>query len=215
MLTELQTIFLTCLLGPEDKNSFRKFRQRERARERRQKDPEADREKVRKWRKDNREKVLALGREASRKWQREHPELVRVQQKAYREKSPKKIRTEASRLKIREYMAIRRLIPEVRLAHGYRETVRGALKRSIAGKAAKTFHLVGCSSSELMAHLESQFKPGMTWENYGPVWHVDHIKPCAKFDLTDPEQQRICFCWENLQPLFAAENIAKGSKYVG
>jgi hypothetical protein len=54
----------------------------------------------------------------------------------------------------------------------------------------------------------------MTWENYGPVWHVDHIRPCASFDLTDPAQQRECFHFSNLQPLFAAENLAKGDKIL-
>lgn len=52
----------------------------------------------------------------------------------------------------------------------------------------------------------------MTWENYGPVWHVDHIRPCASFDLQDPAQQRECFNFKNLQPLFAKENLKKGDR---
>ena len=61
-------------------------------------------------------------------------------------------------------------------------------------------------------HLEAQFKPGMTWDNYGlKGWHVDHIRPCASFDLRDPEQQRRCFHYTNLQPLWAEENLKKGS----
>lgn len=71
--------------------------------------------------------------------------------------------------------------------------------------------LIGCPMVWLEAHLESLFAPCMTWGNHGKVWHIDHIKPCAKFDLTDPEQQRICFHWTNLQPLFAADNIRKGA----
>jgi hypothetical protein len=68
--------------------------------------------------------------------------------------------------------------------------------------------------AEFKIYLQGQFRPGMTWENYGPVWHIDHIRPCASFDSTDPEQQKICFHWMNLQPLFAAENCAKKDKYV-
>ena len=63
-----------------------------------------------------------------------------------------------------------------------------------------------------MKYIEAQFKPGMTWERYGE-WHVDHIRPCASFDLTDPKQQKICFHYSNLQPLWAADNIKKGAKW--
>jgi hypothetical protein len=72
---------------------------------------------------------------------------------------------------------------------------------------------IGCALAELSAHLEKQFKNGMTWQNYGQ-WHIDHIIPCAKFDLTDSEQQRKCFHFSNLQPLWAIENIVKSNKLV-
>lgn len=55
----------------------------------------------------------------------------------------------------------------------------------------------------------------MSWENYGFYgWHIDHIKPCSKFDLTDPKQQEQCFHYSNLQPLWAIENFKKSDKYV-
>ena len=52
----------------------------------------------------------------------------------------------------------------------------------------------------------------MTKENHGK-WHVDHIIPCASFDLTKPEQQAKCFHYTNLQPLWAKDNAKKGAKY--
>ena len=70
--------------------------------------------------------------------------------------------------------------------------------------------LVGCDIDTLCLHLESQFQKGMEWINYGE-WHVDHIKPCASFDLSDPKQQQECFHYTNLQPLWAADNLAKAS----
>lgn len=82
-------------------------------------------------------------------------------------------------------------------------------------KSHRTHEYIGCSFKELRLHLEKKFRPGMTWENYGPVWHVDHIRPCASFDLTDMEQQRACFHYSNLQPLFKEENIKKGAKWSG
>jgi len=81
-------------------------------------------------------------------------------------------------------------------------------------KAATTMKLVGCAIDELMLHLQNQFREGMSWNNYGPIWHIDHIRPCASFDLTDPEQQKVCFHFSNLQPLFGEENLKKGKKYV-
>ncbi len=81
-------------------------------------------------------------------------------------------------------------------------------------KSASTMQLIGCTVGELMLYLETQFTDGMSWDNYGR-WHVDHIKPCAVFDLTDPAQQKECFHYSNLQPLWAKENIAKGAKYAG
>ena len=71
-----------------------------------------------------------------------------------------------------------------------------------ARKAARTMELIGCTIAEVRTHLESKFLPGMTWENCGRNgWHIDHHKPCKRFDLTDPEQQRLCFHFTNLKPL--------------
>lgn len=74
------------------------------------------------------------------------------------------------------------------------------------------FSRLGYTAEELAAHLEARFRPGMTWANYGR-WHVDHIRPCASFDLTDPTEFKRCWSLDNLQPLWAADNIAKGAKY--
>jgi len=75
--------------------------------------------------------------------------------------------------------------------------------------------LIGCSSEFLRFYLESKFKAGMTWDNYGlSGWHVDHIRPCSSFDLTRPDEQRLCFHFLNLQPLWASENLRKGDSFT-
>jgi len=102
--------------------------------------------------------------------------------------------------------------PEYNLINNLRCRIYVALKG--ANKSDTTKSLLGCSVAELKLHLSAQFKPGMTWENYGPVWHVDHIKPCAKFDLSRSDEQKKCFHFSNLQPLFAVENIRKGAAYL-
>jgi len=70
--------------------------------------------------------------------------------------------------------------------------------------------LVGCTSEDIRSWIENQFKPGMTWENI----ELDHMMPCASFDLTDTEQQKQCFHYTNLQPLFKHDNQSKSSKIV-
>lgn len=73
--------------------------------------------------------------------------------------------------------------------------------------------MIGCSIEELKAHLEAQFQPGMTWENYGYWgWHVDHAHPIAAHDLTDPDQQRVAFHFTNLQPLWREDNQKKSAR---
>ena len=92
---------------------------------------------------------------------------------------------------------------------------RTRLYKAVKGyeKSARTQELIGCSVEYLLKHLESQFKEGMTWENYGD-WHIDHIIPCASFDFTKANEQRKCFHYTNLQPLWADENYRKSDKLI-
>ena len=90
------------------------------------------------------------------------------------------------------------------LSHRVREAIKHGYK------SAATLELLGCSLEKVRAHLEAQFLPGMSWDNWtSDGWHIDHIRPCASFDLSDPEQQRACFHYSNLQPLWASDNCAK------
>ena len=91
--------------------------------------------------------------------------------------------------------------------------LRSRLSMALKGicKSEHTIELLGCSIDYLRDYLEKQFEPGMTWNNIGE-WHIDHIVPCSYFDLTDPIQQRICFNYRNLQPLWAKDNQTKSDK---
>jgi len=108
-----------------------------------------------------------------------------------------------NRLKIDNYF---------RLICNIRSRIRIAIKRN--SKKSSSIDLLGCSINRLKIHLEKQFKPGMSWTNYGFYgWHVDHIKPCSSFDLSKLKEQRKCFNWKNLQPLWAEENLQKYINY--
>ena len=77
-------------------------------------------------------------------------------------------------------------------------------------KSASTLELLGCTPEHARFHIESQFTEGMTWDNI----HVDHIQPCASFDLESEDEQRKCFHYTNLQPLFASDNLRKSDQIV-
>lgn len=93
--------------------------------------------------------------------------------------------------------------------------LRSRLLKALKGgiKSHKTKELLGCSIEELRVYLESKFQPGMSWNNWTKDgWHIDHIKPLASFDLTDPQQLKEACHYTNLQPLWAEENLRKGDK---
>ena len=163
------------------------------------------------WAKENRDKhLLALQRRSARYWAKVYADPVRhAKMRATQNRlrsSPKwKAKTNAAQnrrrrenvnFKIRVYLSAR---------------IRKAIRRQRATKP--TVCLLGCSLDELKQHLQKQFREGMAWNNYGQ-WHVDHIRPCASFDLLDPEQQKKCFHYTNLQPLWAYENQSKCNRII-
>jgi len=131
--------------------------------------------------------------ERKKKWEKLNPEKNRIYRSRYYQKVKKKpVYITQNRLRARIHVAI---------------------TKAKVRKKDSILSLCGCSTPELMLHLQSQFKEGMHWNNYGK-WHIDHIRPCASFDLTDPEQQRQCFHYSNLQPLWAKENLSKGARLI-
>ena len=184
------------------------------------KDLETRRQYETKYRKKNRDKINAR----FRKWYKNNPEHQK-KVKEYREKNKEKLLKyfeeyrkkpgykKKFNLYMKNYMNNKlKTDPDFKLKMQLRHRIYLALKVKGISKSKRTMKLLGCTVEELWKHLESKFQPGMTKENYGK-WHVDHIKPCASFDLTDPKQQFICFHYTNLQPLWAKDNIRKGAKY--
>jgi hypothetical protein len=104
----------------------------------------------------------------------------------------------------------RKIDPNFKMLGILRSRIYGALKGT--RKLAKTEVLLGCTIQEFRMHIQSKFKTGMNWENHGQ-WHVDHIRPCRSFDLSIESEQRKCFHFSNLQPLWASENLRKQGKW--
>lgn len=101
--------------------------------------------------------------------------------------------------------------PEKRIILNMRNRISSVLRGEI--KNDTTINLLGCNVEILKKHLESKFTKGMKWDNYG-MWHVDHIIPCAKFNLKNEEDKKTCFHYTNLQPLCAKDNCSKQDKLI-
>lgn len=102
--------------------------------------------------------------------------------------------------------------PEFRIKANHKSRVSGLIKQKY--KATTTMKLLECSHKQFIRWLEYQLIkcPQLTFENYGDIWHLDHVKPCASFNLLEPNEQRQCFHWSNYRPLDGDENILKGDK---
>lgn len=98
--------------------------------------------------------------------------------------------------------------PTFKVIRNLRRRIAHALKGE--NKSARTIELLGCSIEEFKKHIEKQFQPEMSWENYGSYgWHIDHIKPCYTFDMSRPEHQLECFNYKNQRPLWSKDNLSR------
>lgn len=95
-----------------------------------------------------------------------------------------------------------------------RHTLRCKLRKILNGlnKTNSALVYLGCSIDFFRGYLEGKFTPAMTWDNYGVIWHIDHILPCSSFDMTKESDREKCFHYTNLQPLLAIDNLVKGDK---
>ena len=167
------------------------------------------------WKKRNKEKVKLSDkkhylktREKRIKYQREYRLIHLRENRESVRKYYFKNKERLSKNNTRNAKERRKTNPSLRILDSLRSRMLHALKGK--NKSASTMELIGCTIEELRRHIESKFEPWMTWKNHG-LWDIDHIKACANFDFTHPEQQRACFNWSNLQPLEHIANIKKGT----
>lgn len=155
--------------------------------------------------------------EAGKRWVEANREQVRAYQASYRKRNIQRIREyerdyyRKNRERcIQRQLALERSTPNRKIAATLRKQLNRWVKRSSGRHSTK--ELLGCSFAEFRIWIESKFDPGMSWENYGRVWHLDHIMPCCTFDLTRPLHVKTCFHFTNLRPMWARENLSKNRK---
>jgi hypothetical protein len=90
-----------------------------------------------------------------------------------------------------------------------RSRIYSALKSQNKKKNKRTWKYIGCSSEFFKEWIEYQLYDGMTMENYGKIWHIDHVKPCSAFDFSKEGEIEDCFNWKNLRPLLSQKNYSK------
>ena len=146
-------------------------------------------------------------RAAKKKYRLENRDKSKKWKSAYRARNIEKVRAQAlARGKKR-----RKEDPYYRMVLRQRHRLYVFATRH-GFKKPKRNETFGCDHAFLRNYLESKFSAGMSWSNYGQ-WHIDHIRPCASFDLRDPEQVKACFHYSNLQPLWAVDNMKKGDAW--
>ena len=103
--------------------------------------------------------------------------------------------------------------PQYKLRVNLRTRLGTFLRQKNVRKSISALKLLGADIDFVKKYLENQFEPGMTWDNWSlHGWHIDHIRPLSKFDLTKIEEQKKAFHYTNLQPLWAKDNLKKGDK---
>lgn len=146
---------------------------------------------------------VAKNKQAAREWRVKNRERFKELQRRWRDRNPGRVNEYIKRRYAEE--------PKFALAFKLRARVRQAIKASGASKSGRTEELVGCSIEFLRQHIERQFKGKMSWDN-PDSFHIDHIVPVSSFDLTDIQQQRVAFNWQNMRPLSPKKNLSKGAK---
>lgn len=163
---------------------------------------EAEKKRKADWVKSNPDKVSQL----AARFRAKHPEKIKKEKAAYYQKIKKR--------QIAKYKLRFKTDLDFRMLETLRSRLRKILRARRAPKADKTMSIAGCTIEFLEAHIKSLFTEGMTWDKFlaGEI-HIDHIIPCKSFkNLSDPEEQKKCFGWQNLQPLWAVDNLHKKAR---
>lgn len=194
---------------------------------------QSTKDRMKKWNEENKEHLTKYFKEhhAKKMQDPEYREMVRLRSVEKRAKQSKtfvdclvcgknfqrdRYNRNCSKECSKKWLEIKRKQPVNSVRSRIANQIRKALKYREHTKNNKTFTLLGYTKYELRDHLESQFTDGMSWDNMGE-WHIDHIRPIASFDYdsTDHPDFKKCWALNNLQPLWAEDNLRKNDKWDG
>lgn len=163
-----------------------------------QENSEAIKKRANDWYKENKERHI----ERMRQYYKENYKQIKETQKKW---------DDLNRDKIREYF---RLKYENDINHRLKVLLNGRLRQCVKTKGKHSFEYLACSIEYFKSWIEHQFNDQMSWDNISEYWHLDHVIPCASFDLTKEEEIHKCYNWSNIRPLNKVENLSKGAKVI-
>lgn len=140
---------------------------------------------------------------STKRWVENNRERSNQIKRAWKERNKVSVSVDAAR-----YNKARRTDPFWQLSKNVSTAIWRNLKTCKGGKHWEL--LVTFTKEELILHLQKQFRDEMSWDNYGSVWHLDHIKPIAACESFEE-----AWALNNLQPLLISENLSKNSRYEG
>jgi hypothetical protein len=155
-------------------------------------------------------------------WREKHPERAKQSDDKYRKKHREE-RREYNRQWRQKNATYWRSYQNNRLHTDIEYRLRNymgvALRRAIRKNRKSTFAILGYSVEELCLHLEALFQAGMSWQNYGTHWHIDHVIPKSWFKLHDENgideyEFKLCWSLQNLQPMWTEENLEKKDRHI-
>lgn len=159
------------------------------------------RERCKKYKQNNKDKI----KEYNKNYKQDHKEETKEYNKKYNVENREQIQQRQTE----QHRERRKNDPSYKLIL----TARSRMYKLIKGifKGGSVTETIGCDGDFLKKWLSSQFTEDMTLENHGEVWHIDHVIPCALFDLSTTENQKQCFHWTNLQPKHKDKNLEKNN----
>ena len=163
--------------------------------------PNVVKQKTLKYRKNNQDKVKL----SDKKWREKNVDYNNERMKIWRNNNKNHIKEYKKNKYNNDFL--------YKLTENVRSRINTFLNKKNITKKNKTFDIVGCDQEFLKEYIEKQFKDGMNWDNYGLYgWHVDHIVPLSSAK-NEEEIYKLCH-YTNLQPLWANDNLSKGSKIL-
>lgn len=187
---------------------------------------------MKKWCDDNKDKRKAQEAERYLNNKQKHAEKCH----AYYVLNKEKIKAKASEYRLKNKETLAQKAKERRLSKEHKEkwyreyksnrykedsrfrlnhNISAGIRTSLRGKkeGRKWEELVGYTLDQLKKHIERQFQPGMSWNNYGE-WHIDHEIPISAFNFSTFQDLDFQRCWalKNLRPLWKETNLKKHAK---